>query len=69
MDIEWISDIRFLISKNRMNIYSFKLILKLLNEIPDKNIKILLKNNYESVVIDTLIRMKANPNFLKLILK
>lgn len=69
MDIEWISDIRFLISKNRMNIYSFKLILKLLNEIPDKNIKILLKNNYESVVIDTLIRIKANPNFLKLILK
>lgn len=68
MDIEWIRDVRFLISKNRMNIYSFKLILKLLKEIPDNNIHKLMAGSYEDTVIDTLIRMKANPNFSKLIL-
>ncbi len=66
MDIEWLKDIRFLISKKRMNIYSFKLILKLLKEIPDKKIIEILEKEYEDEVVRTLIRLKSNPNFTKL---
>ena len=64
LDIEWLQDLRSIIAKNRMNIYSFKLALKLINNIPDKKLAELAQTDE---IIHLLLKMKNNPNFKKLI--
>lgn len=66
-DIEWIQNIRFIISKNKMNIYSFKMVLKFINEISDKKILEMFEDELDDNVILTLIEMKKNPNFIKIV--
>lgn len=65
LDIEWLKNVRKLISKDKMNIFSFKIILKLIYSISDTEFDNILKSN--SGEIWTIITdMKQNPNFEKL---
>ena len=66
LDIEWLQDVRAVISKNRMNIYSFKLILTVLNQISDKTFKKLVKNKPNDDIWEIFERMRKNPNYNKL---
>lgn len=66
LDIEWLQDVREVISKNRMNIYSFKLILKVLNEISDKTFEKIVINEPNDKIWEIFKRMRKNPNYVKL---
>ncbi len=66
LDIEWLQDLRTLISKNRMNIYSFKLMLNVLDFLNEKDIKKLAKNNPQDEIWEIFLRIKKNPNYKKL---
>ena len=66
LDIEWLQDVRAVISKNRMNIYSFKLILTVLNQISDKTFEKLVKNKPNDDIWEIFERMRKNPNYNKL---
>ncbi|MGN0004965.1 MAG: MerR family transcriptional regulator [Candidatus Gastranaerophilaceae bacterium] len=68
LDIEWLKDIRDLISKNRMNIYSFKLVWKMLLAMSKKDFQKFVAQNKDDEVIQILARIKNNPNFVKKIL-
>lgn len=65
IDIEWLRDVRNLISKNRMNIYSFKLVWKMLKYMSNKDFNKFISNNKDDEVIEILKRIKLNPNFEK----
>ena len=66
LDIEWLQDVRAVISKNRMNIYSFKLMLEVLKEIPDKKFEKLVKKEPQDDIWKIFARMRKNPNYDKL---
>lgn len=66
LDVEWLQDVRTIISKNRMNIYSFKLMLKVLNLINDKSFEYLVKNEHNDDIWKIFERMRTNPNYAKL---
>lgn len=66
LDIEWLKDVRFVISKNKMNIYSFKLMLAVLSRLPDKNFKEIASKWTNDNIWSIFERMKCNPNFAKL---
>lgn len=65
LDIEWLKDVRFLISKNKMNLYSFKLVWKIIKSMSEKDFNTLVENNSDDEVLQTLKRMKINPNFFQ----
>lgn len=66
LDIEWLQDVRTIIAKNRMNIYSFKLMLKALNYISDKDFSKLINNNKNDDIWTVFERIRKNPNYDKL---
>ena len=66
LDVEWLQDVRTVISKNRMNIYSFKLMLKVLNHLPDKKFEKLVINEPNNDIWIIFERMRKNPNYTKL---
>lgn len=63
LDVEWLKDVRAIIAKERMNIYSFKLMLNVLAYISDEELK---KNNANNDIWDIFARIRKNPNFDKL---
>lgn len=65
VDIEWLQNIRDLISKNRMNIYSFKLVWKLMKYMSDEDFQKFVSENKNDDVVELLKIIKTNPNFLK----
>lgn len=66
LDVEWLQDVRTVISKNKMNIYSFRLMLKVLNLINDKSFEKLVKNETNDDIWKIFERMRNNPNYTKL---
>ncbi len=66
LDVEWLKDVRAIIAKERMNIYSFKLMLNVLAYISDKEFEELKKNNANNDIWDIFARIRKNPNFDKL---
>ena len=66
LDIEWLQDVRTIISKNKMNIYSFKLMLKVLNLVNDKSFETLVKKEPNDDIWKIFERMRNNPNYVKL---
>ncbi len=66
LDIEWLKDLRAVISKNRMNIYSFKIVLNFLNGLSKKELEDIVKKQKDSDIWEIFLRMKGNPNFKKL---
>ena len=56
----------YLIDKNKMNIYSFRLMLKVLNLINDKSFEKLVKNETNDDIWKIFERMRNNPNYTKL---
>ena len=64
-DIEWLINIRKLISKNRMNIYSVLLVLNLLKNLNTTDIKNNLKKY--SDISEILLQLVNNPNYKKVI--
>lgn len=64
-DIEWLINIRKLISKNKMNIYSVLLVLNLLKNMNPKDIKSSLKKYSDTSEI--LLQLLSNPNYKKVI--
>lgn len=65
LDIEWLKDVRDLISKNRMNIYSFKIVWKILKTMSKKDFQKLMAENKDDEIFKILARIKKNPNFEK----
>ena len=65
LDVEWLKDVRSVIAKNKMNIYSLRLILCILNKLSDEIFDELSQNSSDDIWI-ILKRMKKNPNFVKL---
>ena len=63
LDIEWLQDVRTIIAKNRMNIYSFKLMLKALNYMDFSK---LIKNSKNDDIWMVFERIRKNPNYDKL---
>jgi len=66
LDIEWLKDLRSVIAKNRMNIYSFRIVLKFLNSLPKKELEDIAKQQKDADIWEIFLRMKNNPNFKKL---
>ena len=66
LDIEWLKDLRLIISKNRMNIYSFKLTLKILNAWSEKDFETFAQSQQDDEIWQIFLRMRNNPNFKKL---
>jgi len=66
LDIEWLKDVRYVISKNRMNIYSLKLMLEILDKTSDKTLQELTKNRTADDIWRIFGRMIKNPNFKRL---
>lgn len=66
LDIEWLKDVRILISKNKMNIYSFKVVWKILKVMSKKDFQKLLAENKDDEIFQIFARIKNNPNFDKL---
>lgn len=66
LDIEWLQDVRLIISKNRMNIYSFKLMLKVLRKVSDEDFTELANCENKDDIWDIFKRIRKNPNFEKL---
>lgn len=66
LDIEWLKDVRILISKNKMNIYSFKVVWKFLKAMSKKDFQKLLAENKDDEIFQIFARIKNNPNFDKL---
>lgn len=66
LDIEWLQDVRTIIAKNRMNIYSFKLMLKAMHFISDKDYMQLIKNDPNDNIWIIFERIRKNPNYKKL---
>ncbi|MBQ8459794.1 MerR family transcriptional regulator [bacterium] len=66
LDIEWLQSLRKLISKNKLNIFSFKIILKMLYLLPDKEFENLIKNGESNEIWNIIADMKSNPNYEKL---
>lgn len=66
MDVIWLKDVRAIIAKERMNIYSFKLMLNVLAYISDEEFEQLKKNNANNDIWDIFARIRKNPNFDKL---
>ncbi len=64
-DIEWLSIIRELISKNRMNFYSIKLVLRLVDGFSDKELKNKFSKNLE--IFPLVLKLRVNPNYKKFI--
>ena len=66
LDIEWLKDVRTIISKNRMNIYSFKLMLKVMGYISDNEFDKLAKASPNDDIWEIFARIRKNPNYDKL---
>ena len=66
LDIEWLKDVRSIISKNRMNIYSFKLMLDTINFLTDKDFDKLIQHSPNDDIWQIFSRIKKNPNYDKL---
>ncbi|MCD7879080.1 MAG: MerR family transcriptional regulator, partial [Candidatus Gastranaerophilales bacterium] len=66
LDVEWLKDVRAIIAKNRMNIYSFKLMLKVLFYISDRAFEEIRQNNHNDDIWEIFARIRKNPNFEKL---
>lgn len=66
LDIEWLKDLRLIISKNRMNIYSLKVVLKLIKCLSQKDFETIIQSQKDDEIWNVLLRMKENPNFKKL---
>lgn len=66
LDIEWLKDLRLVISKNRMNIYSFKVLLKFMNAISKDDLSKLAKSEKKDELWQILLKMRENPNFTRL---
>lgn len=64
-DIEWLQACRKFIKDKKFTIYSFKLILLLINKMQEKQIKEFKK--YNSEVIGMIFDLKNNPNFKKVV--
>lgn len=65
LDIEWLKDVRNLISRNRMNIYSFKIVWKILKTMSKKDFQKLMTENKDDEIFKIFGRIKNNPNFEK----
>ena len=63
LDIEWLKDVRTIISKNRMNIYSFKLMLKVMGYISDNEFDKLAKDSPNDDIWEIFARIRKNPNY------
>lgn len=66
LDIEWLKDVRSVIAKNRMNIYSLKLMFEVFGNLPPETIDKLIKNRTSDDTWIIFKRMLNNPNFKKL---
>ena len=66
LDIEWLQDLRTIISKNKMNIYSFKLILSILDKISQEDFEKLINKNKNDKTWEILYKLQKNPNYNKL---
>lgn len=64
-DIEWLSTVRELIFRNRMNIYSIKLVLRLVDGYSDEELKCRFSRNLE--ILPLFLKLKGNPNYKKFI--
>lgn len=64
-DIEWLINIRKLITKNRMNIYSVLLVLHLMKYMDEENIK--LKSPKYKDIYPIFTELIKNPNYKKVI--
>ncbi len=63
LDIEWLELLRKIISKNKMNIYSLKLMLKVLRVLPQKEFQKLLEEDKSDEIWQLFKALKENPNF------
>jgi len=66
LDIEWLKDVRSVIAKNKMNIYSLKLMFEALTKISPEALDELVKSKIEDDIWIILKRMSQNPNFYRL---
>ena len=67
LDIEWLKDVRDIIGKNKMNIYSFKLLFIILNKISDETFNELANKYKQDDIWLIFTRMRKNPNFAKFV--
>ncbi len=65
LDIEWLQNLRKLISKNKMNIFAFKIVLTMLYNMSDNEFDKILRSEKDEVW-SVLNEMKQNPNYEKL---
>lgn len=65
LDVEWLKNLRALIAKNKMNIYSFKMLLKLIYSVSDEAFNKFVKNEKDETW-QIILQMKSNPNYEKL---
>lgn len=66
LDVEWLKDVRTIIAKERMNIYSFKLMLNVLAYLSDEDFHKLKKKHSNNDIWEIFERTRKNPNFDKL---
>ncbi len=66
LDVEWLDNLRKLIGKDKLTIFGFKEILKIIYFMPDELFEKYVSTTVKSEIWDILKNMKENPNFERL---